>query len=64
MGAPPPAYRVQFQGHKAVLADQSSMYHRRAAFLSGGTTWFFNKAELTTSHSIVIATDGSAKDDV
>ena len=42
--APPPAYRVQFQGHKAVLADQSSLYHRRAAFLSGGTTWFFNKA--------------------
>ena len=42
--APPQPYRAQFQGHKAVLNDKSSMYHRRAAFLSGGTTWFFNKA--------------------
>ena len=41
---PPPAYRVLFQGHKAVLKEQASVHHRRAAFLSGGTTWFFNKA--------------------
>ena len=47
--APPQPFRVQFQGHKAVLADQSSMFHRRAAFLSGGTTWFFNKAATATA---------------
>ncbi|CAE7255812.1 unnamed protein product, partial [Symbiodinium microadriaticum] len=44
-------------GHKAVLADQSSLYHRRAAFLSGGTTWFFNKCQ----RSLNDAAERSAK---
>ncbi|CAE7249901.1 unnamed protein product [Symbiodinium sp. CCMP2592] len=39
---PPAGYRVTFQGHRVILNDRSSEYNRRAAFLSGGTTWFYN----------------------
>ncbi|CAE7357806.1 unnamed protein product, partial [Symbiodinium sp. CCMP2592] len=37
-------FRIRLQGHKRVLADRSSLFHRRAAFLSGGTTWHFEKS--------------------
>ncbi|CAE7363201.1 Pol, partial [Symbiodinium sp. CCMP2592] len=42
--APPRGFRIRLQGHKRVLADRSSLFHRRAAFLSGGTTWHFEKS--------------------
>ncbi|CAE7831617.1 unnamed protein product [Symbiodinium sp. CCMP2592] len=42
--APPKGFRIQLQGHKRVLADRTSIYNRRAAFLSGGTTWHFEKS--------------------
>ena len=42
--APPVGFRVQFQGHRTALNAAVSPYTRRAAFLSGGTAWFFNAA--------------------